>query len=121
MDRIRFIEHKGKRIVLCDYSGITDVDEGLREIATARRFIGALPADGTVMTLSDVRDTRYDRRIVDAMKEMAVANRPIVKAAALVSNSPLHQAAINMIAFFSRRKLHVFADRDTALDWLATQ
>ncbi len=121
MDRVRFIDHKGKRVVLLDFSGITDVDEGLREIATARRFIGALPADGTTRTVTDVRDTRYDRRIVEAMKQMTAANRPIVRAAAVVSDSALHQAAINMIAFFSRRKLQVFADRESGLDWVVAQ
>lgn len=121
MDRVRFIEHKGKRIVLLDFAGITDPTQGLAAVAEATRFIGALPVGGDTMTLTDVTDTRYDRRIVEAFKEMTTKNRPIVKAAAIVSNSSLHRAAIGMIALFSRRKLEIFDSRPQALDWLASQ
>lgn len=121
MDRVRFVEHNGTRIVMLDFSGITDVELGLVEIAKAKRFIGAQPPNGTTLTLTDVRETKYDRRIIEAFKEMTAANKPIVKAAAVVSNAALHQAAIAMIAFFSRRKLQVFDSREAALDWLAAQ
>jgi hypothetical protein len=121
MDRVRFIEHQGKRIVLLDFAGITDPDQGLAAVAEATRFIGAQPVGGGTLTLTDVTDTRYDRKIVEAFKEMTARNRPIVKAAAIVSNSSLHRAAIGMIALFSRRKLEVFDSRAQALDWLAIQ
>jgi predicted GTPase len=121
MNRTRVIEHKGKRIILVDFAGIIDADEGLAAVAEARRFFAAQPADGTSLTLTDVRDTHYDRRIVEALKQMTAANRPIVKAAAVVSNSAIHQAAITMVALFSRRKLHVFDAREHALDWLVAQ
>ncbi len=52
------------------------------------------------------------------IKEMTALNRPIVKAAAIVSNSSLHRAATSMIALFSRRRLEVFDSRDEALTWL---
>ena len=73
------------------------------------------------MTLTDVTDTRYDRKIVEAFKQMTTLNRAIVRAAAIVSNSSIHRAAISMIALFSRRKLHVFDSRAQDLDWLAVQ
>lgn len=121
MDRVRFIEHKGKRIILLDFAGIVDSAQGLDAVAEATRFIGAQPVGGGTLTLTDVTDTRYDRQIVDAFKEMTAKNRPIVKAAAIVSSSSLHRAAISMIALFSRRKLEVFDSRPEALDWLASQ
>jgi hypothetical protein len=121
MDRVRFIEHQGKRIILLDFSGMTDVVQGLATVAEATRFIGTQPAGGGTLTLTDVTDTRYDRQIIEAFKKMTAKNRPIVKTAAIVSNSSLHRAAISMIALFSRRKLEVFDSRAQALDWLATQ
>ena len=121
MDHARFIEHKGKRIILLDFAGVVDLDQGLAAVAEATRFIATQPVGGGTLTLTDVTDTRYDRKIVDAFKEMTARNRPIVKAAAIVSNSSLHRAAISMIALFSRRKLEVFDSRVLALDWLATQ
>ena len=121
MDRVRFIEHKGKRIILLDFAGITDPTIGLAAVAEATKFIATQPAGGDTRTLTDVTDTRYDRKIVEAFKEMTAKNRPIVRSAAIVSNSSLHRAAISMIALFSRRKLEVFDSRDQALDWLAAQ
>jgi hypothetical protein len=121
MDRVRFIEHKGRRIILLDFAGIVESNEGLAAVAEATTFIGAQPVGGGTMTLTDVTDTRYDRKIVEAFKEMTAKNRPIVKAAAIVSNSSLHRAAVSMIALFSRRKLEVFDSRSLALDWLAAQ
>jgi hypothetical protein len=121
MDRVRFIEHKGKRIILLDFAGIQDPTVGLAAVAEATKFIGAQPAGGDTRTLTDVTDTRYDRKIVEAFKEMTAKNRPIVRSAAIVSNSSLHRAAISMIALFSRRKLEVFDSRAQALDWLAAQ
>jgi hypothetical protein len=121
MNRVRFIEHEGRRIVLLDFSGMKDVPEGLDAIATARTFIQALPADGSALTLTDVTDTTYDRRIIEAMKEMTKANRPIVKAAAVVNTSAIHRAAISMVALVSRRKIEVFPTRAPALAWLVAQ
>jgi hypothetical protein len=121
MDRVRFIEHKGKRIILLDFSGMVDPVEGMKVIAEATRLIGTQPVGGGTLTLTDVTDTRYTREIIEAFKKMTVQNRPIVKAAAIVSNSTLHRAAISMVALFSRRKLEVCDSRAQALDWLATQ
>ena len=121
MDRIRFIDHKRRRIVLLDFSGMHDSDAGIALIAEAGRFVQALPADGTALTLTDVTDTTYDRRIIEAIKTMTAANRPHVKAAAVVNKSAIHRAAISMVALFSRRKIEVFESRQPALDWLVTQ
>lgn len=121
MNKVRFIEHRTRRIVLLDFVGIQDVDEGLAAVAEASAFIGALPPDGTTLTCTDATDTRYDRRIIDALKEMTRRNRPIVKAAAIVSKSPIHRAAVSMLGMVSRRKLESFDSRERALDWLASQ
>ena len=58
---------------------------------------------------------------MDAFKVLTVHNRPFIKAAAIVSDSGLHRAAISMITVISRRRLEVFSTRDEALAWLATQ
>ena len=109
------------RVILLDFSGITDVEVGLAEVEKARAFVARHPPDQSHVTLTDVRRTRYDKRIIEAFKGLTVHNRPYVKAAAVVSDSALHRAAISMIALFSRRKIETFATREEALAWLATQ
>lgn len=119
--RSRFIEHEGVRIILLDFQGITDQAEGLAAVAEAQRFIGALTPDGSHYTLTDVRRTRYDKQIVEAFKAFTQHNRPFVRAAAIVSDSALHRAAITMIGIVSRRKLAVFDTREAALAHLAQE
>lgn len=119
--RTRFIEHGGQRIVLLDFSGLQETEHGLAAVAEARAFIGALVPDGSHFTLTDTTGTRYDRKTIEAVKAMTVHNRPYVRAAAVVSDSSLHRAAISMIALFSKRRLEVFDTRERALAWLATQ
>ena len=79
MNRVRFIEHRGTRIVLLGFAGITDVEQGLADVAEATTFFGAQPVGGRTMTRTGVTDTRYDRKIVDALKVMTAKNRPIVR------------------------------------------
>jgi hypothetical protein len=121
MSKVRFITHKGVQVVLLDFVNITASDEALAAVAEAARFIGALPHDGRTLTCTDATGTRYDRRSIDALKDMTKANRPIVRAAAIVSTSPIHRAAVSMLAMVSRRKLESFDTREKALDWLVTQ
>jgi hypothetical protein len=99
MNRVRFIEYLGNRIILLDFAGITNRDVSLAAVSEARRFVGTQPPDGSSLLLTDARNTIYDRHVVDALTQMAAANRPFVKAAAVVSDSAIHHAAIAMVAF----------------------
>jgi hypothetical protein len=121
MNGASFIEHKGVRIVLLDFSGMQNPEVSLAVIADTRRFVQSLPANGSALTCTDISNTRYDRRIVAAFKEMTTANRPHVKAAVVVNQSAIHRAAISMVALFSGRKIEVRPTREQALDWLVTQ
>ena len=119
--RVRFLDHDGLRVILLDFLGITEIAEGLAAVEEARRFFGQLTPDGTHYTLTDVRQTRYDRKIVDAFRDLTAHNRPYVRAGAVVTDSAIHRAAISMIALVSRRKLGVFERREEALAYLAAQ
>ena len=120
-DRVRFIEHQGVRIILLDFEGILDPEVGIAMAAIAKAFFARLTPDASNFSMTDVRNTRYDRRVVDAFKDLTAHNRPYVRAAAVVSNSTLHKAAITMVALFSRRKLQVFDTREAALDYLVAE
>ena len=97
-----------------------DTEEGLAAIARARVFIGRLKPDGTHRTLTDVTNTLYNRRIIEAFKALTVHNRPFVTRAAVVSNSTIHRAAVGMMALFSGRRIDAFDTRGAALQALST-
>lgn len=120
-NRVRFLEHEGVRIVLLDFEGIKDPEVGVAMAATAKAFFARLKPDGTNLSLTDVRDTRYDKRVVDAFKDLTVHNKPYVRAAAVVTNSVIHKAAIALVALFSGRRLQVFESREPAIDYLVAE
>jgi hypothetical protein len=119
-NRVRFLDHKGRRIVLIDFSG-TDPVQGKAVTDEALRVIATLPRDGSALTLTDVTGTTYTRQSIERMKQLTSHNKPYVKAAAVVSTSAIHRASITMVAIVSRRNLEVFDTRQKAMDWLATQ
>lgn len=120
MDRTRFIEHRGQRILFIDFSEMNDPGEALAEIAKVRRLVAEQPP-GSLLTLTDVTGTRYDDDIIKALKELAAHNGPYVRAAASVTRTPLQLVALRASAIATRRKLEAFDDVEKAKDWLVAQ
>jgi hypothetical protein len=120
MERIRFIEHKGHRILVLDFSGVRDSGEALRTIDEAKREVARHPL-GSLRIVTLVREARYNSTTLQGMKELAVANAPYVKASAVVGMSALHRIAYQAVMLFSRRKIPTFEQETEALDWLAQQ
>jgi len=119
-ERIRFVEHRGARILFMDFSEMNAPGEALRELEKARRLI-ATQEPGSLLTLTDVTGTRYDGDIIAAFQALAAHNKPYVRAAASVTRTPLQLVALRASAIHSRRNLRAFGDLDEARDWLATQ
>jgi hypothetical protein len=120
MERIRFIEHRGKRILFMDFSEMNGPGEALAELDHARRVIAAEPVN-SLLTLTDVTGTRYDGEIIQAFQALAAHNKPYVRAAASVTRTPLQLVALRASAVLSRRNLAAFDDLETAKEWLVAQ
>ena len=115
-DRVRFIVHEGKRVLLIDNSGCTS-REIVENYTDCQRIVTAEPLN-SVLTLSDFTDAEVDRPALTRMKEVAVLDRPHVKRAALVGVDSLHEAHYKSLMSFSVREFPSFKTRDEALDWL---
>ena len=120
MERTRFIEHKGRQVLLLDYSAIRDPDEALREIRHSMEFVARQPK-GSLRVMTYVRDARYNAAVLQAMKELATHNAPYVRASAVVGMGGLHRIAYQAVILFSKRNIKTFDDQPEALDWLVTQ
>jgi hypothetical protein len=121
MERTRFIDHKGQRIVLLDLSGIQEESELLAEVEKARQFFASRTPDGSLLTLTHTTGSVYSRLAVDALRDLVAHNKEYVKAGALVTDSQLHRMVVTTLALVSRRKLQAFAGLDAARDWLVAQ
>lgn len=118
--RVRFITHRGRRILLIDLSGLQKTEEILQEIETTRRFVAQEPP-ASVRTLSCVKGARYTPPVMDALKELTAHNKPYVTAAAVVGMEGLHRVLFRAVVLFSRRNMETFQTMEEARDWLASQ
>jgi hypothetical protein len=121
MARTQFVTHEDRQIVLMDFSRIADVDEALQAIEEARRFVAAQPRRKNLLTLVDITDSVTDDRVVEAMKKLAVHDKPWVLAGAVVGIGTTRRFLFKLITLFSGRKLATFAAREDAVDWLIHQ
>jgi hypothetical protein len=120
MERTRFIEHRGKQVLLLDYSGIRHPPEAVAEIDKSKRFVARHPPK-SLRVLTDTTDAHYDSAVVQALKELAAHDEPYVIASAVVGVTGLKKVVLTGVNLFSKRKIVMFDTRPHALDWLVEQ
>ena len=114
--RVRFIMHRGKRVLSIDYS---HCDIGLLKAVAdeMHRVIAREPLD-SVLTLTDVTGTSFDQESVEVLKSRVAANAPYVKRASVFGISGLQRLIYEAVKLFTKRKIPNFATREEALDYL---
>lgn len=120
MERTRFEDHQGKRILLLDYSAMTDPGEAMAAIQRSMAIVAAQPRD-SLLVLTDVSDSRYNATVLQGLKELAAHNAPYVKASAVVGITGLRRIAYQAVIVFSKRNIKTFDSRESARAWLVTQ
>ena len=118
---IQKIQRKGREIVLLDLTNVTDPEVGVRKIAAAKAWFARQTPDRSLRVCSDATGSRYDARILEALKDLATHNVPYVGVAAAVVPTALHRVALNVASLFSKRRFTAFSTREPALNWLAEQ
>ena len=119
MNRVRFIYHQGKRILLIDLTSCK-AEHVANIVFVVQRIVTAQPR-GSVLTLSDYTGAEFSRDAVTRMKEVAVFDRPYVKRAAIVAAEALPEVYHEALRTFSRREFSRFKSREEALDWLVRE
>ena len=115
-NRIRFVRHRGKLILLIDISHgrpreiLTLADEVQRQISKHPH--------NSVLTLADFTAAHFDKVVATRVKELLVLNRPYVKRAAWVGTESLPKVYYDNFKSFSQRDLPSFKTREEAMDWL---
>jgi hypothetical protein len=121
MNRTKFIEHAGRRIVYMDFTNVQEIEEGLRIIEQARLFVAAQPKRKELLTLVNVENSKFDDRIVQALRNLAKHDQPWVMAGAVVGMSPLQRVIYRVINAFTGRRLAAFETVEEAKAWLVKQ
>ena len=117
-DRIRFIEHKGKQILLADCSHCS-----AEELETMSRlvpsYVTAEPK-GSVLLLADFTGAQFERSAIERLKRDIVLDRPHLKRSAWVGTETLPRIFYEHLKSFSQRDLPTFRTREEAMDWLVS-
>jgi hypothetical protein len=115
-DRIRFITHQGKRILLVDCSGCNAAElEKISQLVPS--YVTPEPL-GSLLLLADFTGAEFDRATVDRLKPAIVLDRPHLKRSAWVGAANLPKAFYEGLKTFSKRDLPLFKTREEALAWL---
>jgi len=115
-DRMRFIAHRGKNILLVDMSHCSAA-EVKRISELVPKFVTTHPK-GSLLLLADFSGAEFDRETLAIMKESAVFDRPHLKKSAWVGTDNLPKVFYENLKVFSQRDLPTFKTREEALDWL---
>ncbi len=118
-DRINFVEHKGKQILLVDLSHCTPA-EVAKVALLVPSYVTSEPR-ASVLLLADFTGAEFDRIAIERIKESAVFDRPHLKRSAWVGIEKLPKVFYQHIKNFSQRDLPAFDTREQAMDWLVSE
>ncbi len=119
MERVRFITHGGKRVLLVDHTDSTP-EEMTRTLSEVEQIIAAAPPN-SLLTLSDFTRAQFDRDAADRLKVVAAKDRPHVHRAAFVGSESIPDVYYRNLEAFSVRRFPRFSTREEALDWLTRE
>ena len=117
-DRIQFVEHKGKRILLIDFSHATA--QQMQLLLEHVRVTVAQHARESLVTLADFNGAEIDHAVATKIKEVLTLDRPFVKKTAWISTEDIPHAFMDNFHTFSRREIATFKTREEAMDWLVS-
>ena len=115
-ERIQFINHQGKQVLLIDLSHCPA--RQVEQIARCVPDYVTVKPRASVLILTDFTGATLDSEAVRAVKETAVFDKPFVKKSAFIGTQAFPPRFYEELKSFSRRDLPVFKTRDEALDWL---
>jgi hypothetical protein len=115
-DRVGFITHHKKQILLVDLSNCSG-SEVAKIVRAVPELVTTRPPN-SVLLLSDFTGASFDEEAVRVMKEAAVFDKPFIKKTAWVGAEFLPNVFSESIRSFSRREFPSFETREEALAWL---
>ena len=117
--RVDFINHKGKRVLMIDFTG--SIPEEFAPIIARIRTLVTNEPKGSALTLIDASGMRLGVKMIQALKDLANDDKAYVRASAVVGVGGPLGVLMEGVEKFSGRTFKRHDSRDQALDWLAGQ
>lgn len=122
-ERIRWIQHKGKKILFVDYSNLRDEKEYLTAIAEMEAEVLKQPKGKKILTLIDFTGsiaftaiTERSKQMTARAKEAGIPDSPT----AVVGITGFKKAIVSALQFF-RSDIHLFDSIEAGKGWLVEQ
>jgi hypothetical protein len=119
--RIRFIEEQGVRLLLLDFSRMTDNAATLALIEEAKKFFLAQPKRKEILTLTDVSKMRFDNAVLKAFEDLIRHDEPWEKAVAVCGLVGIGLVTFRAQNLVTGGRMNGFTKRDEAVAWLVKQ
>ncbi len=116
--RVRFIEHRGKAVLLQDYSGMRPGPEFVELIQRARTIIDSQQPH-SLLTLVDASNSVFDAEVLVIMKDFVKRNTPFIRYTAVVGITGLKEVGLMALTRVAGRPMQTFSTREEALDFMA--
>jgi len=118
-DRIHFVEHQGKQILLLDFSHASAHEMQL--LLEHVRITVAQHARESLLTFADFTEATVDHAVATKLKEVLTLDRPFVKKTAWIGTESIPHAFMENFETFSQRDIVTFKTREEAMDWLVKE
>ncbi|MFX0051530.1 MAG: hypothetical protein ACFE8U_09595 [Candidatus Hermodarchaeota archaeon] len=121
MDRVKWINHQGKEILLIDYSGLKSSKNKNEILGIIETFKDtALKKGGKILFLSDVTNAYTDREVFSELKNEAkfCADNDLIEKECIVGVTGVKKALVNIVNRFAKTNLVLFNSREEAKSWL---
>jgi hypothetical protein len=120
MQRVRFINHKDRRILLIDYSNLTDESEFIEMIEQREFVVDSQPRNSVLMVIN-VTGAKFSKEVLTRAKEANVYDLPYVRRSAMVGVADQQKAAVDAVSMFAKKQWEMFDTLDQALDWIVQE
>jgi hypothetical protein len=122
MSSAEFIEHRGTKVLLMDFSNSSDAHAVIKTVEEAITLVAGTNQPGSLLGLVDLSGVQFTREIQAAVKRMAGHNRPYMKFIAIVGLGGVRALMLRLMLRLKKRTNHkLMSYRQEALDWLVVQ
>ena len=119
--RSQWIDYNDKKIFYQDFSKLfyntTAVKAELEEV---QKIVLSQP-EGSVLILTDMRDTNVGRELLPAMNAASAATKNHVKKTAVLGVTGMKRKLADLLTSLTGQPLKYFDDMETAKRWLASE
>lgn len=114
----KWITYKGKQLLYGDYSGFGRDVQALQQENDAVDAIVCQMPEGSVLSITDVRDSVGTMEAVEVLKKSSARTKPYIRKIAVVGVTGVRRILADGVARFSGQNMQYFDDIEAAKEWL---